>query len=451
MGCQRAAIPGAVSALRVALVLLAGAAGCGGSFLKASPAAPAGADRETWERALGILRDAATGRGPYRRSAADSALSTLRVFDDRETLVAVARGADLWRAAGAVAELALLDEALADVEVVLRAAGAADETVRARAPEPLGLLLLRRPGDPRLLAALQALAGDAAGPVRREAFAALRAWAEKAPPPPAPWLLAGLHDPEGAVRAAAAGALGWLLKAPPAAGTPATGPAAELLALLDDAHEGARAAVMRVLARTAAGRTRLEPLLAAASVPTRIRAATLLGAIAHSGSDARALLGDLLHAADERVRRAAVVSLHGIADRFEPPAQDSIAAALVPLLADELVANRVSAARVLLTWNLSDFREPALIALRPIAELDDRDALDAANALAVMDDPRGDAALIRLCGTAPDALTRALAAVDLARLDGDHVLPALARALRDPDDAVRVEAAGAMLRKLRPR
>jgi hypothetical protein len=440
-----------VSALRIALVVLAGAAGCGGSFLKPSPSVPIGADKETWDRALGILRDAAAGRGAYRHSAADSALSTLRIFNDRDTLVTVARGADLWRAAGAVGELAQLDAELADVEIALHVAADPDETVRARAPEPLGLLLPHRAADPRLLATLQALAADAAGPVRREAFAALRAWAEKAPPPPAPWLLAGLHDEEGAVRAAAATTLGHLLKSPPAAGATATGPVADLMALLDDPHEAARAAVMRALARTAAGRTRLEPLLTSPSMPTRVRAATLLGAVAHTGSDARSLLGDLLHAADERVRRAAVVALHGIADRFEPPAQDSIAAALVPLLADELVANRVSAARVLLTWNLPDYREPALIALRPIAELDDRDALDAANALAAMDDPRGDGALIRLCGTAPESSTRALAALYLSRVDGDHVLPALARALHDPDDAVRVEAAAAMLRKLRPR
>jgi len=286
-------------------------------------------------------------------------------------------------------------EALADdVSVLL---GDEDALVRATA----AAAVLRSHPD-----AARVLAGElASGPPEARAIA-VSALARKIPDLAADDIRAALTDPAGPVRAAAISALG------------ANAPASALA----DPYLGARLAAL-----AARGKGAARELVSSPDIYLRLRAAAMLG-------DPSALpIG--LAAADAAVREAALNEAASIDPASAPRVE--------PLLDDPDPRVRLAAARALGRLGRGDRAREFLAAA--LAAEDPALRLDAAAALVVLGDPRGEPALAAFGAADSPALRRAAVSSHPTR----RPIPSpVLSGLADVDFGVRVAAADFILRAL---
>jgi len=384
-----------------------------------------------------VLLDSLREADPALRAGAAEALGRARVARAAPRLVALLGDADPGVRAAAAGALEALGPRAAEHLLPLLRGGAAEARTQAAG-------ILARLPDPETVEALVRLLGDADESVRGQAQAILTAMGGPALAFVAPYL----QDREYAVRRAVAGVLGRIGDARAvrpllAAHADPTLRSWALQALVELGAVGAVAdalhdpeAAVRLAAAETLGEMRspaaLTPLLLAlqdTDAEVRAAAARALGWLQEPAAVPHLLRA--LREAHEGMRRAAADGLAALGAPAVP--------ALIPLLEDRDPAMRRAIAAVLA--RLRDVRAvPALV-----AALQDRDEgvrAAAAAALAAVGPPAVEALLAQ--AQAGDALQRRLAAEILGEVDDGQGRRWLEAALADRDAGVREQAAAAL-------
>lgn len=238
-----------------------------------------------------VRAKAAEALGKIGETAAEAAVPTL---------IRALRDDDGWVSAVAAEALGEMGEAAEEaVPALVRSLRHISPLVRANAAEALGKL---GSAAEQAVPALEHAAGDTDGGVRAQAMRAVGAVVTG--PGAEPLLLAGLHDPEPRVRAAAAEAFGTR-------GTPHAGAIAELWRLLGDANDRVKHAVIGALVRLAGPMPEVvdglcRRVLEDDSAWVRETAARNLGALGPPAAGAGPALLRAARTAEEAVREEAV-------------------------------------------------------------------------------------------------------------------------------------------------
>jgi HEAT repeat protein len=207
----------------------------------------------------------------------------------------------------------------------------------------------------------------------------------------------------------------------------------EIAAALEDPSLGVRLAALGALVRL--GRDAVgERLLALGSGRDRyvaLRAAVQLSRLGR----ARAALPAVQSAADDRNPALRVAAMNAAGELG-----DAGGALAASHLRDPDLEVRLAAARALSTTRKGELAVPTLVGALATPR-----RLDAADELARLGDARGVAEL-KVAARAPDPRVRRVALALLGTLPAGH--DALVAALHDPDPTVRLDAAGALLRRL---
>jgi HEAT repeat protein len=315
--------------------------------------------------------------------------------------------------------------------------------------------------DRPVFRALERIVGDRSASVD-DRLAALAGLGQARHPSTLPTLIEALRDPEAAIRAGAAAALGWPRHE------------ASVAPLAERARDATEAREVRVAAIEALGQIGVSAAAGAVEDLSRdgdvaVRRAALLALmesdLARYGDQVGAavrLLEDLAQDGHARARAATLLGAARGDVRALPALRAALADSRPPAgyaalpLPDHLTGMQRTMAQRLRSlhnvrahaaWALGTLGDPAAVPdlLAVLADPDPAVRLRAAGALGLLSASQAVPGLVTLLGD-PDVLVRAMAATALGGIGDRTAGPALRKALQDDDARVRERAAQALAR-----